>query len=444
MGRKRISRRTFFSDVSAAGVAFTIVPRHVLGRGYRAPSDTLNIACIGVGGMGSNDVKGVAGENIYALCDVDWKSAEGSFMAYPRAKRYKDFREMLEKERNNIDAITVSTPDHTHAAAVMMGLKLGKHVYCQKPLARTVHEVRVLVAEAKRARGATQMGNQGHANEGTRQIREWVEAGAIGPVREVQYWTNRPVWPQGINRPTEMHNVPATLDWNLWLGPSAERPYHPSYAPFAWRGWWEFGTGAMGDMACHIMDAGYWALGLKYPSRVVPESTQLYSETAPKASRIDFSFPARANRPAVAVVWRDGGIYPPRPFDWPAEKAWPFDTSGQLWIGETGTLVAGTYGENPRLSDEAKHQALMASPPAVKYPRVEGVYAEWIKACKGGPAAGSNFAEHAGPLTEMILLGNLAVRSGKTIDLDPETGVLKTAGIPDEYWKPTYRSGWTL
>jgi predicted dehydrogenase len=444
MARKRISRRTFFGDLSAAGMAFSVVPRHVLGRGYRAPSDTLSIACIGVGGMGANDVKGVAGENIHALCDVDSKAAEGSFGSYPRAKRYKDFREMLEKERNNIDAVTVSTPDHTHAAATMMALKLGKHVYCQKPLARTVHEIRTVMQEARRAPGKTQMGNQGHANEGTRQIREWVEAGAIGTVREVQYWTNRPVWPQGINRPTEMHNVPATMDWDLWLGPVAQRPYHPSYAPFNWRGWWDFGTGAMGDMACHIMDAGYWVLGLKYPSRVTPESTQLFAETAPRSSRIDFEFPARGTRGPIRVVWRDGGLYPQRPFDWPVEKNWPFDTSGQLWIGDKGTLVAGTYGDNPRLSDENRHKELIAAPPPVKYPRTEGVYAEWIAACKTGTPAGSNFVEHAGPLTEMIALGNLAVRSGKTIELDPETGMLKTAGIPEEYWKPQYRSGWTL
>jgi predicted dehydrogenase len=253
------TRRDFLKDASVAAAAFTIVPRHVLGRGYRAPSDTLNVACIGVGGMGYNDVKGMSIENIACLCDVDERSAERAFREWPRAKRYKDFREMLEKERSSIDAVTVTTPDHVHAAAALMALRMGKHVYCQKPLARTVGEVRALKEEAaKRPKQATQMGNQGHAAEGTRQIREWVEAGAIGTVRRVDFWTNRPIWAQGINRPTEMHNVPPTMDWNLWLGPAKERPYHPGYAPFSWRAWWDFGTGAMGDMACHIMDASFW------------------------------------------------------------------------------------------------------------------------------------------------------------------------------------------
>jgi predicted dehydrogenase len=439
-----LSRRAFVGDMTMAGLAFTIVPRHVLGRGYRAPSEKLNVACIGVGGMGENDVKGMNVENIYALCDVDWRKAEKTLALYPRAKRYRDFREMLEKEGKSIDAVTVSTPDHTHAVAAMMALKMGKHVYCQKPLARTIHEVRALVEQARRSKGATQMGNQGHANDGTRQIREWVEAGVLGPVREVQFWTNRPVWPQGIHRPTEAHNAPPTLDWDLWLGPAAARPYHPGYAPFNWRGWWDFGTGALGDMACHIMDAAFWVLDLKYPSRVTPESTQVYPETAPKASRIDFEFPARANRAPVRLVWRDGGITPPRPPDWPAETLWPFEDSGQLWVGDKGTLVAGTYGENPRLSDEKKQADLVASPPTQKFPRTKGVYAEWIEACKGGPKTGSNFPDHAGPLTEMILLGNLAVRAGRTLDLNPDTGQILNAQIPEEYVRPRYRQGWFL
>ncbi|MFN8583534.1 MAG: Gfo/Idh/MocA family oxidoreductase [Gemmatimonadaceae bacterium] len=222
-----ISRRDFVADTSIAAAAFTIVPRHVLGRGFRAPSDTLNVACIGVGGMGYNDVKGMSIENIYALCDVDDRSAERAYREWPHAKRYRDFRELLDKEKT-IDAVTVTTPDHVHAAAAMMALKAGKHVYCQKPLARTVGEVRALKAEAaRRPKQATQMGNQGHAGEGVRQLREWVEAGVIGTVQRVELWTNRPIWPQGINRPTEAHNVPPTLDWNLWLGLAAESAVPP-------------------------------------------------------------------------------------------------------------------------------------------------------------------------------------------------------------------------
>lgn len=443
------SRRKFVSDVSraAAGAyAFNIVPRHVLGRGYKAPSDTLNVACIGVGGMGFNDVQGMSIENIAFLCDVDDKSAERAYLRWPKARRYRDFREMFDRESANFDAVTITTPDHLHAAAAMMALKAGKHVYCQKPLARTVGEVRALKAEAaRRPRQATQMGNQGHAMDTTRILREWIESGVIGTVQRVEFFTNRPIWPQGINRPTEMHNVPPTLDWNLWLGPAAERPYHPSYAPFNWRGWWDFGTGAMGDMACHIMDAAFWILDLKYPSKVTPESTPLFSETAPKSSRITYEFPARGNRPAITLVWRDGSIFPARPEDWGLDRAWPPDPEGgQLWVGTKGTLVAGTYGGDPQISDRTRNAELMSKPLPPKYPRTEGVYKEWIAAIKNGTQPGSNFVGHAGPLTEMIVLGNLAVRSGRTIELDAETGVLKTAGIPTEWVTPTYRSGWSL
>ncbi|MEO6443687.1 MAG: Gfo/Idh/MocA family oxidoreductase [Gemmatimonadaceae bacterium] len=441
-----ITRRKAIEGIASGLAAFTIVPRHVLGRGYRAPSDTLNIACLGVGGMGFNDVKGMAFENIGFLCDVDARAAERAFMTWPKAKRYTDYREMLAKEGASIDAVTISTPDHHHAAAALLALRMGKHVYCQKPLARTVGEVRALKEEAaKRPKLVTQMGNQGHSMEGTRRIREYVESGAIGTVQRVEFWTNRPIWPQGIYRPTEMHNVPTTLDWDLWLGPARERPYHPAYAPFGWRGWWDFGTGAMGDMACHIMDASFWTLGLKYPSKVIPESSPLFTETAPKSSRITFEFPARNGRPAVTLVWRDGNIYPPRPADYGMERTWvPDQEGGQLWVGDAGTLFAGTYGADPQLSDPTRQAAIVAKPPAEKYPRTEGVYKEWTAAIRNGSQPGSNFAGHAGPLTEMIVLGNLAVRSGRTIELNPDTGAVLTTGIPAEWLLPAYRSGWSL
>ena len=440
-----IPRRQFVEHV-AAGVAFTVVPRHVLGRGFRAPSDTLNVACIGVGGMGWTDVRGVAGENVVALCDVDTDRAEQAFAAHLQAKRFTDFRVMLEREAAGIDAVTISTPDHVHAAVAMMALKAGKHVYCQKPLARTLGEVRALMAESsRRPRQATQMGNQGHAGEGTRQIREWVEAGAIGTVREVQYWTNRPIWPQAIDRPTEAHHPPPTLAWDLWLGPAADRPYHPAYAPFRWRGWWDFGTGALGDIACHAMDAAFWVLELKYPSRIEPESTQLYQETAPRASRILYRFPARSGRPEVTLVWRDGGIIPPRPPEVPAEAPWPpHQDGGQLWIGDDGKLVAGMYGQNPHLLDADRQADLMASPPPVKYPRVDSVYAEWIAACKAGTQAGSSFAGHAGPLTEVVLLGNLALRANRALTLNAETGAITNGAVPADWIMPPYRRGWTM
>ena len=439
-----VSRRDFVGS-SAAAAAFTIVPRHVLGGpGYTAPSDKLNIACIGVGGMGKSDVDGVSGENVYVLCDVDQKAAEESYRKHPKAKRYTDYREMLSREAGNIDAVTVSTPDHSHAAAAMLALKAGKHTYCQKPLARTLHEVRALAAQARKTRVATQMGNQGHTFDGTKQLREYVEAGAIGTVREIHYWTNRPIWPQGIDRPTELHTPAPTLDWNLWLGPAADRPYHPAYAPFRWRGWWDFGTGALGDMACHGMDAAFWILDLGYPERIVPESTALYAESAPKASRVEYHFAAKGARPAVQVYWRDGDFRPPRPLSLAPEMAWPTaDIGGQLWVGDDGMIVAGMYGENPTHLDAARDRELKANPPAVKYPRSKGVYQEWIEACKGGAPAQSDFGGHAGALTEMVLLGCLAVRGGKTLEVS-RTGAITNVKLPEEWITPTYRKGWEL
>jgi predicted dehydrogenase len=440
-----LTRRSFVGDMAAFGAAFHIVPRHVLGGPrYQAPSDTLTVACIGVGGMGANDVRGVADENLHALCDVDDERAATTYERFPTAKRYKDFRVMLERERDTIDAVTVSTPDHTHAVAAMMALCMGKHVYCQKPLTRTIGEARTLADAARRAGVTTQMGNQGHSWEGTRQMREWVEAGAIGTVREVHYWTNRPIWPQAIERPLEAFHVPRHLDWDLWLGPAPERPYHPAYAPFAWRGWWDYGTGALGDIACHAMDAAFWALDLGYPTRIDAESTPLFEETAPAVSRVVYDFPAKGNRQPITVVWRDGSLTPPRPADLAPDAEWPVGSSGQLWVGDDGSLVAGIYGENPRLVNEERHEALMADPPAERYPRTEGVYAEWIAACKSGEKAGSDFVDHAGPLTEMVLLGNLAIRAGASLEIDAASGTVTNASIPEEYVTPTYREGWTL
>jgi predicted dehydrogenase len=394
--------------------------------------------------MGATDVRGMNSQNIYALCDVDDNRAARSFNEFPDAKRYRDFRVLLERDGDNIDAVTVSTPDHTHTVAAMMALKMGKHVYCQKPLTRTIWEARQLADVARDAGVATQMGNQGHSWDGTRQIREWVEAGWIGTVREVQYWTNRPIWPQAIDRPLEKHHVPPHLDWDLWLGPAPERPYHPAYAPFNWRGWWDFGTGALGDIACHSMDAAFWALNLGYPTHIEPESTRLFDETAPAASRIVYHFPARGSHPALKVVWRDGNLTPPRPADLADGHRWPPGNSGQLWVGDEGTLVAGIYGDNPRLVDEARHAELIANPPEERYPRSEGVYEEWIAACKNGGRAGSDFAEHSGPLTEMVLLGNLAVRTAKVLEIDAATGRVTNTTIPENYLRPEYRAGWSL
>ena len=446
MTKTHPTRRDFVGSVAAASTAFTIVPRHVLGGpGYTAPSDLLNMACIGVGGMGENDVKGVSSQNIYALCDVDLKQSEDTFRKYPDAKKYRDYRELFDREARHIDAVTITIPDHSHAAAAMMALRAGKNVYCQKPLARTLREVRTLKAQAARTKVATQMGNQGHAGEGIRTLREWIEAGVIGTVREVQYWTNRPIWPQGMDRPTDLHAPPLTMDWNLWLGPAPERPYNPAYAPFRWRGWWDFGTGALGDMACHGMDAAYWILDLGYPERIIPESTQRYLETAPKSSRVEYQFPAKGKRPAVKVVWRDGDLRPPQPVGLPITMEWPpADIGGQLWIGDDGALIAGMYGEDPLLLDPKRDAEVRANPPLQVYPRSKGVYDEFIDACKGGPAPLSSFDGYAGGLTEMVLLGCLAIRAGQTLQIDPATGNVTNMKLPEEWTTPAYRSGWTL
>lgn len=445
MPSDKLPRREFVQSAAAAGL-FSIVPRRVLGRGFVAPSDQLAVACIGVGGMGWSDVRNVAaaGERIVALCDVDQKAAGDAYRAHPDARRYTDFRELLDRERD-IDAVTITTPDHAHAVITLAALRAGKHVYTQKPLVRTLGEVALVEAEA-RARGGqvTQMGNQGHAGEGVRLMREWVEGGLIGTVREVHYWTNRPIWPQGISRPTELHVPAPTLDWNLWLGPAAERPYHPAYAPFRWRGWWDFGTGALGDMACHLLDAAYWILDLGTPSRIEPEVSQRYPETAPKASRVTFRYPAKGSRPPVTIVWRDGALVPPRPPGWPEGELWPWSNDGgQLWIGDDGMMTAGVYAESPRLLDADRMRAVTEKPLAVKYPRTEGVHKEWFAAIRARTRAGSDFAGHAAGLTRMVLQGCLAQRVGVALDFDPATGALKSE-VPEEFVAARARAGWSL
>ena len=310
------SRRAFLAATGGMALGFTIVPRHVLGgAGYLAPSERVNVAGIGAGGMGGGDIANHArnGANIVALCDVDDQRGAGSFQAFPQARRYKDFRVMFDKEAKNIDAVTVGTPDHIHAVAAMAAIRLGKHVYCQKPLTHTLHECRELTKAAHKAGVATQMGNQGHASEGSRLTNEWIGAGLIGEVREVHVWSDRAglLWKQGIGRPTETPPVPSTLDWNLWLGPSQERPYHPAYAPSNWRGWRDFGTGALGDMGCHIIDHPVWALALGAPTAVEATATLDGSllagnkpnfETYPIAAIITYEFPARGALPPVRMT----------------------------------------------------------------------------------------------------------------------------------------------
>ena len=444
MSRHEISRRQFIAGATASAAAFTIVPRHVLGgQGFQAPSDTLNIAGIGIGGRGRADLQACRSQSIVALCDVDPGFAARTFREYPRAHAYSDYRQMLDREPD-LDAVIIATPDHTHAVIAMEAMRRGKHVYCEKPLTRTVAEARALAETARERNVVTQMGNQGHAGEGTRQIREWIDAGVIGTVREVQYWTNRPIWPQAIDRPTDAHHAPPGLDWDLFLGPARHRPYHPAYHPFRWRGWWDYGTGALGDIACHSMDAAFWALELDQPTRIEAETTPLFAETAPAVCRITYEFPARGSRPPVRFVWRDGALAMPRPPQLVDGERLPGGSSGQLFVGDDGVIAADMYATEPQVFPTTLHNEVMASPPPMKYPRTPGVYLEWIEACKGNGTAGSSFFDHSGPLTEVVLLGNLAVRTGKAIEWDAKQ--MRATNVPEAnaFLDEEYREGWSL
>ena len=443
-GRKntKVSRRKFLGGAATTVVAFTIVPRHVLGGPGQTPAcEKLNIAGIGVGGKGAGDIGGVSSENIVALCDVDEKQAAGTFEKYPKAKKYKDFRRMLDKMDKQIDAVVVATPDHIHAPAAMMAIKMGKHVYVEKPLTHSVYEARQLTEAARKYGVATQMGNQGHSSEDARLICEWIQDGAIGQVREVHAWTDRPIWPQGIDRPKDLPPIPATLDWDLWLGPAPERPYNPAYLPFKWRGWWDFGAGALGDMGCHIIDPAFWALKLGYPTSVEAISTPVNDETAPLASKVDYEFPARGDMPPVKLSWYDGKLRPTNPEELEVGRRMGSRNGGTLFVGDKGKLVCGCYGKSPRLIPETMMKEYKRPPKTI--PRVKGHHQDWIQACKGGKAASSNF-DYAGPLTETVLLGNVAIRAGRKILWDGEN--MKATNIPEanKYVRREYREGWSL
>lgn len=452
--RTVVTRRAFLQTAAAAGFSFSIVPRHVLGgAGFLAPSERVNLAGIGCGGMGGGDIATHAknGANIVALCDVDEARAAGIFHKFPDAKRYKDFREMLDKEAKHIDAVTVGTPDHIHAVATMQALKLGKHVYCQKPLTHTLRECREITRAAKAANVMTQMGNQGHASEGSRLTNEWIQAGIIGEVREVHVWSDRAgrLWKQGIGRPTDTPQPPATLDWDLWLGPIRERPYHPAYVPSNWRGWWDFGTGALGDMGCHIIDHPVWALELGAPTAVEAASTldgsflagdQRNDETFPIASIINYEFPARGKLPPVKMTWYEGGLMPPTPAEMPTGGKLP--GNGVLYVGSKGKMFHGSHGGMPELLPGELRDAAAKVPKTMA--RSPGHYEEWLAAIQGGPKPVSNF-EYAGPMTETVLLGVLALRSpGSRLEWDSAN--LKVKNVPDvnQFVHTEYRKGWSL
>lgn len=463
-----VSRRQFLRTSGVVAGSFLIVPASVLARGAEAPpSSKLNLAGIGIGGQGGHDINELASENIAALCDVDQAHASGLFKKFPNARRFTDYRKMLD-EMPELDAVVIGTPDHHHAPASMAAIRHKKHVYCEKPLTHSVWEARRVAEAAREAKVATQMGNQGQASDETRRLAEYVWAGAIGDVTEVHVWTDRPsnglfneYWPQGVPRPKETPPVPATLDWDLWLGPAPERPYNPIYAPFRWRGWWDFGTGALGDIGCHAMDPIFRALKLGAPLSVQASSTRVNQDTFPLGAMVTWQFPARTAAvqqhnvhprqltgrdagavamPPVKLVWYDGGLRPPRFDDLPEGRK--MAENGRLLIGTKGYILGNDVYPQSRAKEIGEIPRTL--------PRSEGHYKEFITACKGGPAAGSNF-DFAGPLAEAVLLGNVPLRVQLRDDLTRykllwDAAALRFTNLDDAnaFLKREYRAGWTV
>lgn len=464
--RNRLSRRRFLAGTSAFA-AVNVVPRRVLGgAGQVAPSERTTLAGIGVGGQGMQDMGALQAFpdiQVVAVCDVNresggyfsWNWEQGrdrricgrdparlaadAYYAqqqrsgqYRACKAYSDYRELLEKE--DVDAVMIATPDHTHAVITMAALKRRKHVYCEKPLTYTVHEARQVAAAAREAGVATQMGNQGQAEEMARVVREMIADGAIGGVHEVQVWCPARFWnwPDGEGRPKETPPVPDGLDWDRWLGPAPERPYHPAYHPWTWRNWWDFGTGLLGDLGAHKLSTVFKALNLGHPTTVEASSTKLGTEVYPLGVMARFEFPARGSMPPVVLSWYDGGLRPPRP-----SVLEPDDPMlDVIYIGEKGLLMGDRLYPESRMAGYRK--------PAKTLPRSPGHYREWVDACRGGAPAGSNFVDHAGPLTEVCLLGNVAVRAQRKLAWDGAAGRFLGDDAANKLLHREYRKGWAL
>lgn len=455
----KLSRRTLLRRSALTGAAFQIVPGYVLGlNGQTPPSGKLNVAGIGVGGMGGSNIGQCAkNDNIVALCDIDKNYAAKTFQAYPSAKTYTDYRTMLDQQKD-IDAIVIATPDHTHAPIAMACMRAGKHVYVQKPMAYSVGEARAMTEAARQHKVITQMGNQGRSGDGVRMVCEWIWAGAIGTVREVHAWTNRPVWPQGIEvgRPAETPPVPDGFDWDKWIGPAPMRPYHPTYHPNSWRAWCDFGTGSLGDLGCHVLDCVYWALNLKYPISVEGnistywggfwEKTEPKNEQFPRSSIVRYTFPARGGLPPLDLTWWDGGLMPPRPAELEEGRQMGDSDGGVLFIGDKGKLICGCYGRSPRLIPETAMRAFQLPPKTIE--RVPGGEAgheqNWLQAIKAGKQAISGF-DYAGPFAEMVLLGNLAVRfPDRRLLWEGEFMKVTNDSDAQAFVTRKYREGWTL
>jgi len=440
---KQFPRRAFLARTSATAAVATYVPGAVLGLEEKPSANSrLNVAAVGVHGMGRHDIAQAAkSENVVAICDVDRRVAERVAAQYRGAKIYEDFREMLHSGPE-VDAVMVATPDHNHAVVTMTALRLGKHVFCQKPLTHSVGEALKIQKAAAEAKVATQMGNQGQASEAARLICEYIWAGAIGKVREIHSWSNRQpdISPRGIPRPKDTPPVPEGLNWDLWLGPAPERPYHPAYHPFRWRGWWDFGTGVLGDIGCHNLSAAFKALRLKWPESVEACSThwnapkEVKSETAPLASIVTYRFPAEGDRPEILLRWYDGGMMPPLPREVGDRNI--FTGDGTLIVGDQGMLLGATLLPESRAKE-------VGTPPKV-LPRSPGHYQEWLLACKGGERPGSNFVDHAAHLTAVVLMGNIAIRTQKKLYWDAQSLRFTNSEEANQLLDPPYREGWTL
>jgi predicted dehydrogenase len=453
MKNNNLTRRAFLAATTTTALvsaawptrvnAAQVVPRKL------SPNEKLNVAGIGVGGKGTQDIMSFKRENIVALCDVDWERAGEAFYRIPEAKQYKDYRKMLEEMGDQIDMCNVSTPDHTHAPAAYMAMKLGKHVYVQKPLTHTVAEARLLTKTAREMGVATQMGNQGHSGDGVRDLAEMLWSGVIGDVKEAHIWTDRPGgrWPHGgPATPPPGEPVPEKMDWDLWLGAAPVREYNKLYAPFKWRGWIDFGCGALGDMACHIMDPAFFALKLGEAASFAVEPVQQENandQTWPTNAIVKYSFPERAGMPPVEIYWYENGLKPQRPADIPEGQKIGDDKNGSLFIGSKGYLTAGEYGGDARLlPDERMADYTM---PTQTLKRISGAnhYRSFVDACKGGEPAASNF-DYAGPYTEMVLFGNIAMRMNKKLEYDMAAMNVTNDADAAKFLTKEYRAGWEL
>ena len=419
-----MTRRSFLQKGGAAALGLTVIPNIVMGKsfsGVTAPSDKLNIAVVGIGGMGNSNLKNVKStENIVALCDVDWKYSAKVFEENPNAKKYWDWRKMYDEMGKSIDAVIVATADHTHAIIAATAMTMGKHVYVQKPLTHTVYESRLLTKLAVKHKLATQMGNQGSSHSGVRQVCDWIWNGEIGEVKRVDTFTDRPIWPQGLNTPSQGQWVPDTLNWELFTGPAKLVPYNEIYHPWNWRGWWNYGTGALGDMACHIMHPIFKGLQLGYPTKVQGSSTLLLTDCAPTAQAVRYTFPARnvpnikkVKFPEVEVNWYDGGIKPVMPKGWPAGKNMNDSGGAAIFYGTKDTLICGCYGVNPWLLSGRTPEVPKTQREVPGNAMEGGHEMDWVRACKESPESrvkpASDFSE-AGPFNEMVVMGVLGVR----------------------------------